>query len=88
MVSRIARLIDLNEYKRRQAAPGLKVTSKDFGDNDDINDNDDGDCNHAQDMDEDDLLGLSDSEAPALHFIEDEDGFMLGSCDLPRPKQE
>ena len=27
----IARLIDLNEYKRRQAAPGLKVTSKAFG---------------------------------------------------------
>ena len=30
-VRRIARLIDLNEYKRRQAAPGLKVTSKAFG---------------------------------------------------------
>ena len=30
-VWRIARLIDLNEYKRRQAAPGLKVTSKAFG---------------------------------------------------------
>ena len=30
-VTRIARLIDLNEYKRRQAAPGLKVTSKAFG---------------------------------------------------------
>jgi NH3-dependent NAD+ synthetase len=30
-VHRIARLIDLNEYKRRQAAPGLKVTSKAFG---------------------------------------------------------
>ena len=30
-VCRIARLIDLNEYKRRQAAPGLKVTSKAFG---------------------------------------------------------
>ena len=25
------RLIDLNEYKRRQAAPGLKVTTKAFG---------------------------------------------------------
>jgi hypothetical protein len=24
-------LIDANEYKRRQAAPGLKVTSKAFG---------------------------------------------------------
>lgn len=31
VVSRIARLIDVNEYKRRQAAPGLKVTSKAFG---------------------------------------------------------
>ena len=30
-VRRIARLIDLNEYKRRQAAPGLKVTIKAFG---------------------------------------------------------
>jgi NAD+ synthetase len=30
-VCRIVRLIDLNEYKRRQAAPGLKVTSKAFG---------------------------------------------------------
>ena len=30
-VERIVRLIDLNEYKRRQAAPGLKVTSKAFG---------------------------------------------------------
>ena len=30
-VRRIARLIDLNEYKRRQAAPGIKVTSKAFG---------------------------------------------------------
>ena len=30
-VQRILRLIDLNEYKRRQAAPGLKVTSKAFG---------------------------------------------------------
>ena len=31
IVGQIARLIDLNEYKRRQAAPGLKVTSKAFG---------------------------------------------------------
>lgn len=31
MVSKVVRLIDLNEYKRRQAAPGLKVTSKAFG---------------------------------------------------------
>jgi NAD+ synthetase len=30
-VKRIIRLIDFNEYKRRQAAPGLKVTSKAFG---------------------------------------------------------
>ena len=30
-VKRVTRLIDLNEYKRRQAAPGLKVTSKAFG---------------------------------------------------------
>lgn len=31
VVRKIIRLIDLNEYKRRQAAPGLKVTSKAFG---------------------------------------------------------
>lgn len=31
VVRKIVRLIDLNEYKRRQAAPGLKVTSKAFG---------------------------------------------------------
>jgi NAD+ synthetase len=31
MVKRVVRLIDANEYKRRQAAPGLKVTSKAFG---------------------------------------------------------
>ncbi|MCX8156462.1 MAG: NAD+ synthase [Verrucomicrobiae bacterium] len=30
-VRRVVRLIDLSEYKRRQAAPGLKVTSKAFG---------------------------------------------------------
>ena len=30
-VRRLARLIDFSEYKRRQAAPGLKVTSKSFG---------------------------------------------------------
>lgn len=30
-VRRIIRLIDLSEYKRRQAAPGLKVTTKAFG---------------------------------------------------------
>jgi NAD+ synthase (glutamine-hydrolysing) len=31
MVRRVLRLIDASEYKRRQAAPGLKVTSKAFG---------------------------------------------------------
>jgi NH3-dependent NAD+ synthetase len=30
-VDRVVRLIDVNEYKRRQAAPGLKITSKAFG---------------------------------------------------------
>ena len=30
-VRRVVKLIDFNEYKRRQAAPGLKVTSKAFG---------------------------------------------------------
>jgi NAD+ synthetase len=30
-VKRVVKLIDANEYKRRQAAPGLKVTSKAFG---------------------------------------------------------
>jgi NAD+ synthetase len=30
-VRRVVRLIEMNEYKRRQAAPGLKVTSKAFG---------------------------------------------------------
>ena len=30
-VRRILRLIDANEYKRRQSAPGLKVTTKAFG---------------------------------------------------------
>ena len=28
---RVIRLIDLSEYKRRQAAPGIKVTSRAFG---------------------------------------------------------
>jgi NAD+ synthase (glutamine-hydrolysing) len=31
IVGKVARLIDSSEYKRRQAAPGLKVTSKAFG---------------------------------------------------------
>ena len=30
-VKQVIRLIDFNEYKRRQAAPGLKVTTKAFG---------------------------------------------------------
>ncbi len=30
-VKRVLRLIDISEYKRRQAAPGLKVTTKAFG---------------------------------------------------------
>jgi NH3-dependent NAD+ synthetase len=30
-VQQVIRLIDVNEYKRRQAAPGLKVTTKAFG---------------------------------------------------------
>ena len=31
IVRKVIRLIDLSEYKRRQAAPGLKVTTKAFG---------------------------------------------------------
>ena len=31
LVKDIALLVDRNEYKRQQAAPGLKVTSKAFG---------------------------------------------------------
>ncbi|MGB0767076.1 MAG: NAD+ synthase [Phycisphaeraceae bacterium] len=31
VVQRIARLIDINEYKRKQAAPGLKITGRAFG---------------------------------------------------------
>ncbi len=30
-VRKVIRMIDMNEYKRRQAAPGLKVTTKAFG---------------------------------------------------------
>jgi NAD+ synthase (glutamine-hydrolysing) len=30
-VQRVIRLIDRSEYKRRQMAPGLKVTSRAFG---------------------------------------------------------
>jgi NAD+ synthase (glutamine-hydrolysing) len=31
LVSEVTRKVDLNEYKRQQAAPGLKVTTKAFG---------------------------------------------------------
>jgi NAD+ synthase (glutamine-hydrolysing) len=31
VVTRVARLVDRNEYKRRQSAPGIKITSRDFG---------------------------------------------------------
>jgi NAD+ synthase (glutamine-hydrolysing) len=31
LVHRIARLVDLNEYKRRQCPPGVRVSSKAFG---------------------------------------------------------
>jgi NAD+ synthase (glutamine-hydrolysing) len=31
VVARIARLVDLNEYKRRQCAPGVRVSTKAFG---------------------------------------------------------
>ena len=30
-VQRMVRLIDINEYKRKQAAPGIKVTGRAFG---------------------------------------------------------
>ncbi len=31
LVSRVARMVDRNEYKRRQAAPGVRITQKAFG---------------------------------------------------------
>ncbi len=31
LVTEVARLVDRNEYKRRQAAPGVKITTKAFG---------------------------------------------------------
>jgi NAD+ synthase (glutamine-hydrolysing) len=31
IVTKVARLVDRSEYKRRQAAPGIKITPKDFG---------------------------------------------------------
>jgi len=30
-VVRVVRLVDFNEYKRRQGAPGIKITPKAFG---------------------------------------------------------
>jgi NAD+ synthase (glutamine-hydrolysing) len=30
-VERVARLVDLSEYKRRQSPPGIKITPKSFG---------------------------------------------------------
>jgi len=30
-VRRICRLVDVNEYKRRQCAPGVRVSEKAFG---------------------------------------------------------
>jgi NAD+ synthase (glutamine-hydrolysing) len=31
LVARVAAMVDRNEYKRRQAAPGVKITVKAFG---------------------------------------------------------
>lgn len=31
VVTRIARLVDINEYKRRQCAPGVRISTKAFG---------------------------------------------------------
>ena len=31
LVTRVARMVDRNEYKRRQAAPGVRITRKAFG---------------------------------------------------------
>jgi NAD+ synthase (glutamine-hydrolysing) len=31
MVMKVARLVDMSEYKRRQSAPGIKITPRDFG---------------------------------------------------------
>lgn len=31
IVQKVARLVDINEYKRRQAAPGIKITPRAFG---------------------------------------------------------
>ena len=31
LVQRVIHMVDINEYKRRQAAPGVKITPKAFG---------------------------------------------------------
>jgi len=31
IVTKVARLVDRSEYKRRQTAPGIKITPRDFG---------------------------------------------------------
>ena len=31
MVKRVIKAVDRNEYKRRQAAPGVKITPRNFG---------------------------------------------------------
>jgi NAD+ synthase (glutamine-hydrolysing) len=31
LVRRVIRMVDMNEYKRRQAAPGVKITPRAFG---------------------------------------------------------
>jgi NAD+ synthase (glutamine-hydrolysing) len=31
LVTRVTQMVDRNEYKRRQAAPGVKITTKAFG---------------------------------------------------------
>ncbi|MEE9213386.1 MAG: NAD+ synthase, partial [Thermodesulfobacteriota bacterium] len=31
LVKRIVRMVDLNEYKRRQSPPGIKITTRAFG---------------------------------------------------------
>ncbi len=31
VVTKVAQLVDRNEYKRRQAPPGIKITPRDFG---------------------------------------------------------
>ena len=31
VVRKVVRLVDLNEYKRRQAAPGVRITRRAFG---------------------------------------------------------